>query len=393
MEINNETAEKFKKDFPIFQNSKNLVYLDNAATSQKPKSVIEAIKKFYENSNANIHRGIYKLSERATAEYGNAREIVAKFINALPEEIIFTKNSTDSINSLAYSISSIIPYGRNEILLTEMEHHSNLIPWQQLAKRENMKLKFAKIKNDFTLDMSDLREKLTDKTAIVAFSHISNSLGIINPVKEIVELAKQKKILTIVDAAQSVPHTKVDVKFLGCDFLVFSGHKMLAPFGIGVLYGKKELLERLPPFSFGGGMIKKVSYENAEFADLPEKFEAGTPNIEGAIALSASVNYIKEIGINNIAVWEKKLAKYALNKLMEIPGIKIYNSGNSSGIISFNLDNVHPHDVASLLDGQEIAVRAGHHCAMPLMKKLGISGTIRISFYFYNTFEDVDKLT
>ncbi len=391
--MDNKKAKQLKGDFPIFKNHKNLVYLDSAATTQKPKQVTERIKEFYENSNANIHRGVYTLSEKATEEYESARKIVAEFINADEKEIIFTKSTTDSINALSYIIDSIIPKGKNEIVLTEFEHHSNLIPWQQLAKRKNMKLKFISMNDDFTLDLDDAKQKITNKTAIVAISHVSNSLGVTNPIKEIVKVAKKEGTITILDAAQSLPHMKVDVKKLDCDFLAFSGHKMLAPFGIGVLYGKKELLEKLSPFEFGGGMIKKVSLEESEFANIPEKFEAGTQNISGAIALGEAINYLNKIGIEKIHTWEKELLKYSTDKIKEIDGIEIYfNEQNYSGILSFNIRGIHPHDVASMLNDYGIAVRAGHHCNMPLMKKLGISGTVRASFYIYNTFEDVDKL-
>jgi|TARA_Y100000034_G_scaffold55831_1_gene68376 cysteine desulfurase/selenocysteine lyase len=382
-----------KEDFPIFQNHKDLVYLDNASTTQKPKQVINAIKEFYETSNANIHRGIYKLSQKATEKYNDSRKIIAKFINASQKEIIFTKSTTEGINLLAYIIDSIIPKEKDEIVLTEMEHHSNLVPWQELAKRKNMKLKFIKVRDDFTLDMEDAKRKITNKTAILSVVHISNSLGTINPVKELIKIGKEKEAITIIDAAQSVPHMKVDVKNIDCDFLVFSGHKILGPLGIGVLYGKEHLLEKLQPFNFGGGMIKRVSLENAEWDSIPEKFEAGTQNIAGAVELAEAIKYIEEIGIENIEKKEKELMKYALEKIKDIKDIKIYNPGieNSAGILSFNLKNIHPHDIASLLDDYEIAIRAGHHCTMPLMKKLGISGTARASFYFYNTFEDIDK--
>ena len=390
--INNQIAKKLKKDFPIFKNNKDLVYLDNASTTQKPKQVINAIKEFYENSNANIHRGIYKISQKATEKYENSKKIIAKFINSSPEEIIFTRNATEGINLLSYTLSSILPKGKDEIVLTEMEHHSNLIPWQQLAKREKMKLKFIKVNPDFTLDMKDAKKKITNKTAILSVAHASNTLGTINPIQELIKIAKKKNTLTIVDAAQSIPHIKVDVKKLDCDFLVFSGHKILGPTGIGVLYGKKHLLEKLKPFNFGGDMIKSVSFENAVWNDSPEKFEAGTQNIIGAIGLGEAIKYIEKIKIKNIEKWEKELMKYAIKKIKKIKGVKIYNSEkNSTGILSFNLKNIHPHDIASLLDDYEIAIRAGHHCTMPLMKKLGISGTARASFYFYNTFEDIDK--
>lgn len=394
MKINNSIAKQLKKDFPIFQNKKNLIYLDSAATTQKPKQVIEKIKEFYENSNANIHRGVYSLSEEATELYEQARKTIAEFINASPEEIIFTRSTTESLNFLSYTISSILPKEKNEIVLTEMEHHSNLVPWQQLAKRENFKLKFIKIKVDFTLDLEDAKRKITDKTAIVSISHISNSLGTINLIEKVIEIAKQKEAITIIDAAQSVPHMKIDVKKIGCDFLAFSGHKVLGPFGIGVLYGKEELLNKLPPFEFGGGMIKKVSLDQSEFANIPEKFEAGTPNVSGVIGLAEAINYLNKIGMKNVEDWEKQLLKYTIEGIKKIDEIEIYNpsSEKSSGILSFNIKKIHPHDIASMLNDYGIAVRAGHHCNMPLMKKLEISGTVRVSFYLYNIFEDIDRL-
>ncbi len=392
MKLNNQIVKELKKDFPIFDNYKNLVYLDNGATTQKPRQVIEKIKEFYESFNANIHRGLYELSERATEEYKRAREIVAKFINAKTDEIIFTKSTTDSINSLAYCIVSIIPKEKNEIVLTEMEHHSNLIPWQEFAKRLGFKLRFIRVKDDFTLDLEDARTLISEKTAIISLTHISNSLGIINPIKEISRIAKEKNALVVVDAAQSIGHMKVDVKDLGCDFLAFSGHKMLAPFGIGVLYGKRELLEKMNPFNFGGGMINSVSFEDASWAEIPEKFEAGTQNIAGAIALAEAIKYLEKIGMENIELWERELVNYLYEKIKNLDFIEIYNKNPKTGILSINVKGIHPHDVSSLLDDYDIAVRAGHHCNMPLMKRLRLHGTIRISLYFYNTFEDIDKL-
>ncbi|HJZ19106.1 MAG TPA: cysteine desulfurase [Candidatus Nanoarchaeia archaeon] len=392
MKLNNQIVKELKKDFPIFDNYKNLVYLDNGATTQKPRQVIEKIKEFYESFNANIHRGLYELSERATEEYKRAREIVAKFINAKTDEIIFTKSTTDSINSLAYCIVSIIPKEKNEIVLTEMEHHSNLIPWQEFAKRLGFKLRFIRVKDDFTLDLEDARTLISEKTAIISLTHISNSLGIINPIKEISRIAKEKNALVVVDAAQSTGHMKVDVKDLGCDFLAFSGHKMLAPFGIGVLYGKRELLEKMNPFNFGGGMINSVSFEDASWAEIPEKFEAGTQNIAGAIALAEAIKYLEKIGMENIELWERELVNYLYEKIKNLDFIEIYNKNPKTGILSINVKGIHPHDVSSLLDDYDIAVRAGHHCNMPLMKRLRLHGTIRISLYFYNTFEDIDKL-
>ena len=383
-----------KEDFPIFRKHKNLVYLDNAATSQRPKAVIQAVNNFSENENANIQRGVYTLSVEATEKYEAAHKIVEDFINAGSREVVFTKNTTESINLLAYTIDSILPKGKDEILLTEMEHHSNLVPWQQFAKRLGMKLKFIKIKDDYTLDYEDAKEKINEKTAILSFTHISNVLGTRNDVNLLCKLGKEVGAITIVDAAQSVGHIKVDVKDIGCDFLVFSSHKMLGPTGIGVLYGREELLEKLRPFQFGGGMIKSVTQEDATWADLPEKFEAGTQNIAESIGLAKAIEYIREISLDNIEAHDKDLLEYTLKKLGEVQGIKIYNPGpNKSGpIVSFNLDGAHAHDVASLLNDDNIAVRAGHHCALPLMEKIGATGTVRVSSSVFNTEEDIDSL-
>jgi cysteine desulfurase/selenocysteine lyase len=395
MIITNKIARKLKKDFPIFRNNRKLIYLDSAATSQRPRPVINAMLDFIERDNANVGRGLYTLSQRAMKKYDESRKVVADFIGAKSREIVFTKNTTESLNLLSYTLHEIIKKGKNEILLTEMEHHSNLVPWQQMAKRHGLKLKFIKVKENFTLDLADAKKKITNKTALVSLCHVSNTLGTINPVKKIIQLAKAKKALTIIDSAQSVSNIKIDVKNLDCDFLVFSGHKMLGPTGIGVLYGKEELLEKLPPFMFGGGMIKSVSFHNAEWADVPEKFEAGTQNIVGAVGLAEAIKYLEKIGLPNISEWEFKLLKYCLEKLSEIPGIEIYNPGKekSSAIISFNLKGVHPHDVSELLNVERIAVRAGHNCTMPLMSQINSRGGVcRASFSFYNTFEDVDKL-
>lgn len=394
MRITNRRAKRLKKDFPIFKNNKRLVYLDSAATSQRPRKVIEAINDFYKKDNANVGRGLYTLSEKAMERYNAARKTIAKFINADEKEIVFTRNTTESLNLLSYTLPSILKKGKDEIVLTEMEHHSNLVPWQQLAKENRMKLKFIKMKPDYTLDYEDARKKITKRTAIISVTHISNVLGTINDIEKLVELGKKRGAITIIDAAQSIQHLKIDVKKIGCDFLAFSSHKMLGPTGIGILYGKKELLEKLSPFNFGGGMIKKVTWKDADWEEPPEKFEAGTPNVAGAVGLAEAINYLEKIGVKNIAEWDKKLKNYALEKLKEIPGIKIYNhrENKSVGIISFNLKAIHPHDVAELLNEKRIAIRAGHCCTMPLMKKLGISGVSRVSFSIYNTFEDIDLL-
>lgn len=395
MKINNKIAKKLRKDFPIFKNNKGMIYLDNASTSQRPKQVIKAVTDFYEKDNANVGRGLNTLAEKAMERYDRARKIIAEFINASPNEIVFTKNTTESLNLLSYTLSSIIPKEKDEIVLTEMEHHSNLIPWQYLAKRKKMKLKRIRVKEDFTLDMEDLKDKLTDKTAIISVTHVSNVLGTINPINEIVKLGKNHGAITIIDAAQSISKIKIDVKKLGCDFLAFSSHKMLGPTGIGVLYGKKEILEKIPPFNFGGGMIKRVGWGSAEWADIPEKFEAGTQNIAGAIGFGEAIKYLEKIGLENIADWERQLTNYTLEKLKKIPEIKIYNpmANKSAGIISFNLGKIHPHDVSALLDEKGIIIRAGHCCVMPLMKKLGVpQGISRISFSIFNTFEEIDNI-
>ncbi len=395
MELNNNAAKSLKNDFPIFRHNLGLIYLDNAATSQKPASVINTVKEFSERDNANVGRGVYSLAERAIKKYNQARTVVADFIGADSDEIVFTKNTTESLNLLAYTLQSILPKEKNEILLTEMEHHSNLIPWQQLAKRSNMKLVFVKVKSDFTLDMNDLKNKLTDKTAIIAFTHVSNVLGIVNPVNEIINLAKSRGAITVIDAAQAIQHLSINVKELGCDFLAFSGHKVLGPNGIGVLFGRKDLLKKIEPFNFGGGMIEAVNFKDSSWKETPEKFEAGTQNIAGAVGLAESLNYIKKIGIKNIEKWENYLLKYALKRLNEVPGIKIYNPGADSSVslVSFSLLGIHPHDVAELLNEKKIAIRAGHMCTMPLMEILGVQGGVcRASFSFYNTLEDIDVL-
>jgi len=335
------------------------------------------------------------LAARADKRYNDARQVIAKFIGADSNEIIFTKNTTESINLLSYILQSILPKGKNEILLTEMEHHSNLVPWQQMAKRLGFKLKFVTITKDFVLDMNDLNEKLTDKTAIFAFTYASNVLGTINDVRLLSKLAKSKGAITVIDAAQAIQHLPVDVSEIGCDFLAFSSHKMLGPNGVGILYGRKELFEKMQPFNTGGGMIESVSQENSTWQNASEKFEAGTQNIAGAIGLAAAIDYTNKIEINNIAEWENQLLKYALKRLKEVPNIKIYNfdADKSVSLVSFTVDSIHPHDVASLLDQKRIAIRAGHMCAMPLMSSLGVKGGVcRVSLAFYNTFEDVDAL-
>jgi cysteine desulfurase / selenocysteine lyase len=388
-------VEKIRKDFPILNvkvHGKPLIYLDNAATSQKPRQVIRAVDDYYENYNANIHRSIHKLGEEATAAYEDAHKKVSDFINAEFEEAIFTKSTTESLNLLAYSLGSELKKG-DEILITQMEHHSNFVPWQQLAIKKDLMLKFVEIDKEGKLKIDQLNDLINEKTKIVSLSHISNVLGTINPVEEISKIAKSKSnAYFIVDAAQSVPHMPVDVKKIGCDFLAFSGHKMLGPTGIGVLYGKKELLEKMQPFLYGGEMIKEVTFENTKFNDLPWKFEAGTMNIAQAIGLGAAIDYLKKIGMENIMQHERELVKYATEKLSEIDEVEIYGPDNKSSLISFNIKNVHAHDTATILDGEGIAVRAGHQCAMPLHSVLGIMASTRASFYLYNKMEEIDKL-
>ncbi len=387
-------VNKIRSDFPIFKD-KSLVYLDSAATTQKPKQVIGAVSDFYSNYNANVHRGIYELSIRATEAYYSARQKVANFINA-PDwrSIVFTGGTTESINLVAYSWARKNLKNGDEILITEMEHHSNIVPWQLVAEETGAILKYIPIKRDGTLDLSNIDQLITNKTKIVSVIHQSNVFGTINPVKEIINQAKQVGAITLIDAAQSVPHSHVDVQDLDCDFLAFSGHKMLGPTGIGFLYGTTELLESMPPFMGGGDMINSVTMTESTWNDIPYKFEAGTPKIAQAIGLGAAIDFINNIGLSNIQDYVKHLLNIALEKLRTIDGLTIYGHqvGESSSVISFNLEGVHPHDLAQFLDQDGIAVRAGHHCAQPIMDKLGISSTIRASFYLYNTTEEIDKL-
>lgn len=391
------TIELLKKDFPIFNrkiNDKIITYLDSASTTQKPIQVIEAMDKFYREYNANIHRGVYKISAEATQAYEEAHKKVASLINASFEEIIFTRGTTESINLLAYSLCKTLKPG-DEIVLTQLEHHSNLVPWQQLAKQFNLKLNFIKIDSECKLDLAHAESIITDKTKIVSVCHISNAVGTINPVKELAKLAHKHNAIFIVDAAQSLPHIPVDVKDLDVDFLAFSGHKMLGPTGIGVLYGKKHLLENLSPFLYGGDMISEVKFEDSTWNELPWKFEAGTPNIAGAIGLGAAADYLKHASLENIQRHIKEVSDYAVERLTTIPGLTIYcpkDPKDRTGIISFNIEGIHAHDVATLLDREGVCVRGGHHCAMPLMNLLGIQGTVRASFYLYNTFDDVEVL-
>lgn len=384
-----------KKDFPILEN-KNIAYLDSGATTQKPKQVIEAIKKFYETSNANPHRGAYGLSIEATEIYESTRTKIAKFINAKHrEEIIFSKNATESLNLIAYSYGMDNLKKDDEVVISIMEHHSNLVPWQKVTKVTNSKLKYMYINENYELSDEEIENKITDRTKIVGITHISNVLGTINNLKKIIEYAHKKGAIVIVDASQSIPHMKIDVQDLDADFLVFSGHKMLAPLGVGVLYGKKELLEKMTPFIMGGDMIEYVYEQDTIFAELPNKFEAGTQNVEGVVGLGAAIDYIESIGYDKIQEIEKEVVSYAKQELSKLDYLTLYMTSNEdkhSSVLSFNINGVHPHDVASILDSVGVCVRSGNHCAQPLMRFLGIDSTCRASFYLYNTKEDVDSL-
>src|SRR3989454_191748 len=392
--------EKVRDDFPILKrkiNGKPIVYLDNAATSQKPRQVIETVERYYEEYNANIHRGIYSISEEATTAHENARTKVARFINARsPEEIVFLRGTTEAINLVANSWGRTNIGPGDGIMLTEMEHHSNIVPWQLLAKEKAAHLKYIGVTSDGLLNQEDFHRHLEGGgVKLLALTQASNVVGTINPVREMVREAHSKGMMVLVDAAQSVPHMPVDVQDLDCDFLAFSGHKMCAPTGIGVLYAKKELLDSMPPFHGGGEMIREVHMYESTWKDPPYKFEAGTTNIAGAIGLGAAVDYLNQIGMRKIRLYEQELTRYALDSLSRIKGISIYGPKEPSqreGVISFNIGDIHAHDMATLLDEDAICVRSGHHCAQPLMERLGVSATTRASFYLYNTEQEVDRL-
>ena len=391
--------QKIRDDFPILKqriNDEPLVYLDSAATSQKPQAVIDSVVNYYQTINANTHRSVYTLGQRATDEYELARKKVQRFIKAKSsKEVIFTKGTTDSLNLVASTYGEKSIQAGDEIVITYMEHHSNLIPWQQLALRKNAVLKYIELTKDGQLDMDDARSKITDKTKIVAVAHVSNVLGVTNDVQELAQIAHSHNAVIVIDGAQAAPHQPIDVQELDTDFYAFSGHKMLSPMGIGVLYGKKELLEQMPPYQFGGEMINSVDKFDSTWSELPWKFEAGTQNVSGAIGLGKAIDYLNNLGMENIAEYEQELVDYALPKLLAIRGLTVYGPQDSTvhnGVISFNLNNLHPHDVATAFDMDGVAVRAGHHCAQPLMKYLGVVATVRASFYFYNTKADVDKL-
>lgn len=394
-------AAAIRADFPVLNQplepgEKTLVFLDSAASSQKPAAVLDALNDYYRQYNANIHRGVYKLSEKATAKYEEARHLVAAFINAAsPREIVFVRNSTEAINLVAHS------WGRRNlkegdlVVLSVMEHHSNIVPWQLLAEEKGIEIAYIPLTSDVRLDMEAYEQLLRREPKLVSVAHVSNGVGTINDVATIIRQAHEAGAVVLIDGAQSVPHLPIDVQALDCDFLAFSGHKMLGPMGSGALYGKRALLEAMPPFLGGGGMIRKVTLEGSTFADVPARFEAGTPAVGEAIGLGVAVEYLTALGMDRVREHERELTAYALERLREVPAITIYGPQDPElrgGVISFTLGDVHPHDVAAILDSDNVAVRAGHHCNQPLMHHLGVVATTRASFYVYNTLEDVDRL-
>ncbi len=398
-------AAQLRKDFPIFakvmRGNNRLIYLDSGATSQKPRSVLDAERYFYENENAAVHRGSHLLAEEANSAYEGAREVVAQFLGAKSDEIIFTKSATESLNALAYSFGNAKADSRfhlnpgDRIVVSEMEHHANLIPWQQLAKRTGAELAWLSVTAEGRLDLSNISEVINEKTKIVALTHQSNVLGTINPINEIAKYVRARSALFILDACQSVPHIPISVQDLDIDFLAFSGHKALGPTGIGVLWGKSELLDEMEPFLFGGSMIESVTMTDATWAPAPRKFEAGVPNMAQAVGLAAALKYLSQIGMAKIAEHDAELTAYALEKFSSLKGIEIIGPKENvdrGAVISFTTEGIHPHDLGQVLDQYGIAVRTGHHCAWPLMKKYGIAGTTRASFYLYNDFADVDAL-
>ncbi|HWP93935.1 MAG TPA: cysteine desulfurase [Thermodesulfobacteriota bacterium] len=388
---------EIKKDFPIFErrvHGKPLVYLDNAATTQKPRRVIETEKKFYEETNANIHRAVHTLSYESTKLYEEAHKKVARFIGAKSwREVVFTRNATESINLIAYGWGLHNLKEGDEVLITMMEHHSNIVPWQMLREQRGITLKFLDVDDGGRLKLDDLPKLLTERTKLFGIIHASNVLGVVNPVKEVIAEAKKLGALVLVDAAQSAPHIPIDVSALDCDFLVASGHKMLGPSGIGFLYGRREVLDNMSPFIFGGDMIETVTLEKSTWNELPWKYEAGTPNIAGGIGLGAALDYLDNIGMASVISHEQELLNYTLESLSDLSGIELYGSSEERvGVITFNIKGIHPHDVAGILDEEGIAVRSGHHCAQPLMRRLGIENAVRVSLYIYNTKEDIDRL-
>lgn len=388
--------QKIRADFPILNqqvNGKPLVYFDNAATSQKPQMVIDAISKYYSEINANIHRGVHTLSQLATDAYEISRKKIQQHINAQFEhEIIFTSGTTQSVNLVAQSLTTMIQAG-DEIVVSALEHHSNIVPWQMLCERTGAVLKVIPMNQNGVLEMDQLDSILSSKTKLVAVNHISNALGVINPIEMIIEKSHAVGALVFIDGAQAVSHVKPDVQKLNCDFYAFSGHKMCGPTGVGILYGKENILNQMPPYQGGGEMIKEVTFEKSTYADLPHKFEAGTPNIEAGIVLGYAIDYLNSVGFENIQAIENELRDYATAKLSAIEGLRIYgNTSDKTSVVSFNIDGIHPYDIGTIIDKKGIAVRTGHHCAQPIMNFFGIPGTIRASFAFYNTKEEIDLM-
>lgn len=379
-----------KKDFPILSDE-SLVYLDTAASSLKPLQVINKLKEYYEKYGVNVNRGVYNLSYVASSKYEEARKKISEFINALPEEIVFTKGASSALNLVASSYGLNNLTSEDEIIVSELEHHSQVLPWQNVSKITGAKLVYVELNKEGRITIENFKKVLNKKTKVVALNYVSNVMGYISPMKEIIKLAHEVGALVSVDAAQAAPHKKIDVKELDCDFLAFSGHKMLGPTGIGVLYGKKQLLKDMPPIEFGGDMNANVDLYEASWKDSPYKFEAGTPPIAGAIGLGEAIDYLNKLGMENVAAHEVKLKNYAVNKLKEIEGIIIYNETAETGIISFNIEGVHPHDAVTFFDSDNICMRAGHHCAQLIIKWLNVVATLRVSFYLYNTIEDCDK--
>lgn len=392
-------VQAIRADFPILSREVNgnpVAFLDSAASSQKPAQVIDAMSEYYRTTHANVHRGVYEFSEKATDMFESARKKVANFIGAKSSrEIIFTRNTTESINLVAQAWGRANLREGDEILLTELEHHSNIVPWQLIARETGAKLRYIPVDGQGILQLDALDELLTDKTRIVAFTQMSNMLGTITPVKEIVRRAKAAGALTLIDAAQGIPHLPTNVQDIDCDFMAFSGHKMCGPTGIGVLYGRREILEEMPPFMSGGEMIRRVTFEDAEWNELPAKFEAGTPAIAESVGLGAAVDYLTNLGMEAVRAHEREIIAYALERLAEVPTVTVYGPGDAhirGGVATFNLGDIHPHDVAAVLDSEGIAIRAGHHCAMPLHTKMGLTATSRASFYIYTLREEIDRL-
>lgn len=390
-------VERLRADFPILRQQAHghrLVYLDNAATSQKPRAVIDAIVRYYERDNANIHRGVHYLSQQATEEFEAARKAVQLFLHAArPSEIIFLRGATEAINLVAQTYGRVHVGARDEVLITAMEHHSNIVPWQMLCQEKGAKLQVAPINEAGELILAEFERLLTSRTKLVAIGHVSNALGTINPIAKIIKMAHAKNIPVLVDGAQAVPHIPVNVQELDCDFYVFSSHKLYGPTGVGILYGKQALLEAMPPYQGGGDMISSVTFEKTTYNKVPHKFEAGTPDMSGAVGLRAAIEYINHIGLENIAAHEHELLEYATQKVSAIPGVRIVGTAKEkAGVLSFVIEGVHPHDIGTILDQEGIAIRTGHHCAQPVMERFGIDATARASFALYNTKEEVDAL-